>query len=104
MRIVQGTHIDGRDKKRRYWVVPERLENLKIKQNDEAIVKTVEGYARIRIRKVIQPPTNVIRWKGGEMTVTQELLSTVKQEVDTKYIARKQREQEKELSLESKDL
>ena len=34
MRIIQGVHVDGRDKRKRYWKVPERLELLKMKTGD----------------------------------------------------------------------
>ncbi|MDT2909334.1 hypothetical protein [Lactococcus lactis] len=85
MRIVQAIHIGGTDNHKRYWKVPERLEQLRIKEGDEAIIQRDSTYSRIKITKVITSESDTIRWKGGSIKVTEEILTTVKQEIDRKY-------------------
>lgn len=89
MRIIQGIHINGTDKKKRYWKVPVRLESLRIKKGDEVIVKTPEDFSRVKVTKVISTKNDVIKWKGGQLQVRQEILTTVSQEIDRKFIAKK---------------
>lgn len=92
MRIIQGVHVDGRDKRKRYRKVPERLELLKMKTGDEAIVATTEGFSHIVITKVINSEDGTVHWPGGQLQVTQEVMTTVNQTIDQKFINRKEKE------------
>ncbi|MFC4652457.1 hypothetical protein ACFO26_06000 [Lactococcus nasutitermitis] len=80
MRLVQGVHINGTDKHKRLWRVPDELDHIKIKKNDEAVVQTERGLGRIRITNVISTTNNIFYWhddkegRSGKIEVTQDVV------------------------------
>ncbi|CAM3182715.1 hypothetical protein GHI93_10055 [Lactococcus hircilactis] len=78
MKIIKAVHVDGIDKKRRYWIVPEHLKAIRLKRGDEAIVNTSQGQAKVRIVGVTNSKEGFIYWKKenarGKFQVTQEVV------------------------------
>ncbi|MGY3734562.1 hypothetical protein GHI93_10065 [Lactococcus hircilactis] len=50
-----------------------------------------EQFSRIRITKVINSKDGIVRWAGGQLQVTQEVLTTVNQEVDRKFVEKQKK-------------
>ncbi|MDG6155568.1 hypothetical protein NF716_04240 [Lactococcus formosensis] len=49
MKIIQAVHVNGTDKNKRYWKVPDHLKNIKLKKGQEAVVQTEKGLGRVHI-------------------------------------------------------
>ncbi|MCL2113284.1 MAG: hypothetical protein FWH31_04970 [Streptococcaceae bacterium] len=77
VKIIQGVHVNGTDRKKRYWIVPEKLEHIKVHEGMQAIVNTQNGYGRIRITKARGSKDNTMRWHGGKVIVTQEIIGYI---------------------------
>lgn len=81
MKIIKAVHINGTDKRKRYWKVPEHLQDVKLKVGDEAAVMTVNGFERVRIIAVTNSPDRIFYWKNkakgksGQFEVTQEVIA-----------------------------
>ncbi|MCT1227667.1 hypothetical protein EFM07_09660 [Lactococcus lactis] len=43
MKIIQAVHINGTDKHKRYWKVPDHLQPIRLHKGDEAAVETKTG-------------------------------------------------------------
>ena len=43
MKIIQAVHINGTDKHKRYWKVPDHLQPIRLRKGDEAAVETKTG-------------------------------------------------------------
>lgn len=52
MKIIQAVHVNGTDKNKRYWKVPDHLKDIKLKKGQEAVVHTENGLGRVRITHV----------------------------------------------------
>ncbi|WP_407350996.1 DUF5839 family protein [Lactococcus garvieae] len=81
--------MDGTDKKKRFWKVPEALNSQEIFVGNKAAVKTQRGLSRVKILQVIEAE---IKFKNYTLKVTQE--------VATLYFPEKKG---KDLQLETKE-
>ena len=79
MKIIQAVHINGTDKHKRYWKVPEHLQPIRLHKGDEAAVETKNGPQRVKIVAVVTSRDGFIYWQNGEewnkIEVTQEALA-----------------------------
>lgn len=73
MRIIKAVHIDGTDKKKRFWKVPEALNSQEIFVGNNAVVKTQRGISRVKILQVIEAEEAEIKFKNYTLKVTQEV-------------------------------
>lgn len=73
MKIIKAVHIDGTDKKKRFWKVPEALNSQEIFVGNKAVVKTKRGISRVRILQVIEAEEAEIKFKNYTLKVTQEV-------------------------------
>ena len=53
MKIIQAVHINGTDKHKRYWKVPDHLQPIRLRKGDEAAVETKSGPQRVKIVAVV---------------------------------------------------
>lgn len=67
MRIIKAVHVNGTDKKKRYWKVPDQYLNRHIKIGDEAVVQTENGLGRVRVVAVSKSRDGYVYWKNGEL-------------------------------------
>lgn len=79
MKIIQAVHVNGTDKNKRYWKVPDHLKDIKLKKGQEAVVHTENGLGRVRITHVTNSKDGYIyyRREGGKrlrIEVTQEVV------------------------------
>jgi hypothetical protein len=48
MKIIQAVHINGTDKHKRYWKVPDHLQPIRLRKGDEAAVETKSGPQQVK--------------------------------------------------------
>lgn len=75
MKLVKGIHIDGTDRKKRFWSVPETLEFVEIRKGDIAKVETSKGEAEIEILQVFDSKNSKVKFKKYELVVTKKVIS-----------------------------
>lgn len=75
MKIIKAVHIDGTDKKKRFWKVPEALNSQQIFVGNEAVVKTQRGIAKVKILQVNEAEEAEIKFKNYTLKVTQEVIT-----------------------------
>lgn len=79
MKIIQAVHINGTDKHKRYWKVPEQLQPIRLHKGDEAAVETKSGPQRVKIVAVVTSKDGFLYWKNGDtwhkFEVKQEVLA-----------------------------
>lgn len=78
MKLVKGIHIDGTDRKKRFWSIPETLEFVEIRKGDVAYVETSKGEAEIEVLQVFDSKTSKVKFKKYELTVTKKVISIQK--------------------------
>jgi len=74
MKLIKAVHLNGQDNNKRFWKVPETLENLNIENGDEAIVETRFGLSKVRILKVFETEEAIVCFKNFELQVTQNVV------------------------------
>ncbi|MFK4878543.1 hypothetical protein ACI1UB_05815 [Lactococcus petauri] len=79
MKIIQAVHVNGTDKNKRYWKVPDHLKDIKLKKGQEAVVQTEKGLGRVRITHVTNSKDGCIYYthedgKRLRIEVTQEVV------------------------------
>lgn len=75
MKLIKGIHLNGTDTKKRFWRVPEALEQLPIKKGQHAIVETSRGEAEIKILQVFISKEPKVKFRNYEMLVTKKVIS-----------------------------
>ena len=79
MKIIKAVHINGTDKRKRYWKVPDHLQPIRLRKGDEAAVETANGPQRVEIVDIVTSRDGFLYWKNGEewnhLEVTQEVLA-----------------------------
>ena len=79
MKIIQAVHINGTDKHKRYWKVPDHLQPIRLRKGDEAAVETKSGPQRVKIVAVVTSKDGFLYWKNGDtwhnFEVKQEVLA-----------------------------
>lgn len=75
MKIIKAVHIDGTDKNKRFWKVPEALNSQQIFVGNEAVVKTQRGISKVKILQVIEAEEAEIKFKNYTLKVTQEVIT-----------------------------
>lgn len=81
MKIIKAVHLNGTDKKKRYWKIPPHLEFVRISNGDQAAVETQNGPMRVKIvgATIISDEgwfvwNNKHKGRKGRLTVTQEVI------------------------------
>ncbi|GAA3255177.1 hypothetical protein GCM10017706_06860 [Lactococcus lactis subsp. hordniae] len=70
MKIIQAVHINGTDKHKRYWKVPDHLQPIRLRKGDEAAVETKSGPQRVKIVAVVTSYAIIKATKKGLIKLT----------------------------------